>query len=126
MILFTGSDPVAAGFSKSESSAGDGGSSSSDIIITHTVSPQACLSVYFANSCSSSHPNRRQVKAADDAAPVGLHQGDEREHDPVWDEFINRCDESLLPLNTSKTEGTSIDFRRETTSRRTGIRGRPI
>lgn len=74
---------MAAGFSKSEGSTGDGGSSFSDIIITHTDSPPACLSVYFANSCSSSHPDRHLVKSADDAAPVGLLQGDEREHDPA-------------------------------------------
>lgn len=93
-------------------------------LIIYNLSP--LLFIFYTNSCTSSYPGRNLIKFTDDTTLVSLLQGNEKQLGPVLDEFIERCNESHLLLNTSKTKVMSIDFRKEPTSCLTTIRGQSI
>ncbi|XP_078140638.1 uncharacterized protein LOC139914272 [Centroberyx gerrardi] len=53
------------------------------------------------SGCVSQYPNRHLIKSADDTALIGLLSDEEVLYGPVLDDFLKRCDDSHLTLNTS-------------------------
>ena len=90
----------------------------SDTLSSSTGSPQGCvlsalLFILYTNQCQSNFAKRHIIKFADDSVIVSLLNGDDSDHGPVLNDFIDCCKSSFLDINVSKTKEMHIDFRKK-------------
>ena len=95
------------------------GQMSSRTVSSSTGSPQGCvlpplLFIMYTDSFRVSQEGRLLVKFSDDSVLVSLLSDSDPDHGPALTVFVEKCDDSYLDLNVTKTKEMIIDFRHNT------------